>query len=371
MGPSPPLSAAPDSRGRALKLSIGVGLAALGFAAAAALNSWPSSRVSLVLAAAIGAMTAGAWVALAQSARESAAELPSQQFDPRRFLDESAEAAFIASLDGVIRSGNAHFAALAAIDPNRAAGSTITDALPGPIVDAITLALEHGLDSTGSVECENRAGEWLIVEIALQRCELDGVTAFAFTMRDLTEARRREIELATLAFQDPLTHLANRAAVQRRLERLKDDLAEGPEASFAIMALDLDRFKQINDQLGHAAGDRLLVEIAARIVSALPRNAFVGRYGGDEFVIVVGPRVGHATARQFAQRLIDAAARPIALPSGLVNVGLSIGVAIAPIDGGDAMALLEGADAAMYRAKRAGCGVAFMKDEDELLKSVA
>ena len=183
--------------------------------------------------------------------------------------------------------------------------------------------------------------------------------------------RRREIELATLAFQDSLTHLNNRAAIERRLARLKDDLAEGPEASFAVMVLDLDRFKTVNDSFGHSTGDQLLVEVAARIVAAVPRNAFVGRNGGDEFVVVVGPRATYATARQIAENIVAAVAKPYPGALHAAQVGASIGVALAPADGDDVKSLLDASDAAMYRAKRTGAGVAFANEPIDRLRSVA
>ncbi|MET0606481.1 MAG: GGDEF domain-containing protein, partial [Beijerinckiaceae bacterium] len=218
---------------------------------------------------------------------------------------------------------------------------------------------------------ENRIGEWLIVELRYERFEKGGAQYFAFTMRDLTEMRRREIELATLAFQDSLTHLNNRAAIERRLARLKDDLAEGPEASFAVMVLDLDRFKTVNDSFGHSTGDQLLVEVAARIVAAVPRNAFVGRNGGDEFVVVVGPRATYATARQIAENIVAAVAKPYPGALHAAQVGASIGVALAPADGDDVKSLLDASDAAMYRAKRTGAGVAFANEPVDRLRSVA
>ncbi|WP_342361961.1 GGDEF domain-containing protein [Terrarubrum flagellatum] len=349
-----------------------VGASALALVIAMATGHLSGPFAATLLAGAIALMVAAVWfVLMAQnSATIHAAE--TQKGGSELFLSDSSEAAFVVGDDGKLCGGNAHFAALAAVDHQEIAGCDISDVLPGPIVEAMTLALEHGLDSTGAIECENRVGEWLIVEVARRHGVAAATHEFAFVMRDLTEIRRREIELATLAFQDPLTHLGNRAAVTRRLARLADDLAEGPEASFAVMALDLDRFKQINDQLGHMAGDALLIEVAARIAQAVPRNAFVGRNGGDEFVVVAGPRATYASARQIAQQIVETVSRPIALKAGPVEVGVSIGVAFAPAHGETTDRLLEAADAAMYRAKRACSGYAFADDEPAAdMKSVA
>lgn len=372
-----PLDRLRQPRWPALQIALAVGGAALCVALPQALGLWQGQGAPVIVATAIALMLACVGLALNQEMQirgEQAASEP-QAFDAPGFLAESAEAAFVMGLDGKILAANAHFAALTALDPDEASGCGVTQALPGPIVEAMTTALDHSLETTGAVECKNKIGEWLTVDLIWQPCDFGATPALAFTMRDLTERRRREVELAMLAFEDPLTKVGNRAAIWRRLDRLKADLSEGPEASFAIMALDLDGFKPINDQFGHAAGDSLLAQVARRIVDALPGNAFVGRTGGDEFVVVLGPRVGHAAARQFAQRLLDVIRQPISLKSGPVAIGVSIGIALAPADGEDGNKLLDAADGAMYRAKRAGGGIAFLSEAQEQaeapLRSVA
>jgi diguanylate cyclase (GGDEF)-like protein/PAS domain S-box-containing protein len=363
----------PISAGRPIRLAM-LGVASFGLAGGAALAIGALSGAAahpLLGGATLAALAALAGLALFAGSASWRAASSSGPFDVRRFLDKADEGAFVAGLDGRIVEGNAHFAALVGIDPEAVAGGDLADILPGPIMVAITVALELRLDSTGAIECENSLGEWLIVELQIR--PLGAAGGFGFVMRDLTEAKRREIELATLAFQDPLTRLANRAALDRRMARLADDLAESPEASFAVMVLDLDRFKQVNDRYGHAAGDELLAQTARRVADAAPRNAFIARAGGDEFAIVVGPRVNMAFARQVAAQIIEAVAAPTALSAAAVEIGVSIGVALAPADGEDSEALLAAADAAMYRAKRSGTGVAFATEPEVVasLKSVA
>jgi diguanylate cyclase (GGDEF)-like protein len=147
---------------------------------------------------------------------------------------------------------------------------------------------------------------------------------------------------------DGLTGLAGRALVVRTLERA---LERGPAA---VVYLDLDGFKQVNDALGHHAGDRLLVEVAHRLEQAVRAGDRVGRLGGDEFVVVL-PGAGTADGQHLAQRLLDRMLLPVALPGGLAVVGLSAGVAEAR-QGAGAEQLLRAADSAMYAAKRSGKG---------------
>jgi len=147
---------------------------------------------------------------------------------------------------------------------------------------------------------------------------------------------------------DGLTGLAGRALLVRTLERA---LERGPAA---VVYLDLDGFKQVNDELGHHAGDRLLVETARRLEAAVRSGDQVGRLGGDEFVVVL-PGAGTADGERLAQRLLDGMAGPVVLPGGPAVVGLSAGVAEAP-RGAGAEQLLRAADSAMYDAKRSGKG---------------
>jgi diguanylate cyclase (GGDEF)-like protein len=147
---------------------------------------------------------------------------------------------------------------------------------------------------------------------------------------------------------DGLTGLAGRALLLRTLQRV---LERGPAA---VVYLDLDGFKQVNDEFGHHAGDRLLVEIARRMGRAVRSADLVGRLGGDEFAVVL-PGATTADGERLAQRLLDEVAGPVVLPGGLAVVGLSAGVAEAP-QGAGAEQLLRTADAAMYAAKRSGKG---------------
>ena len=165
--------------------------------------------------------------------------------------------------------------------------------------------------------------------------------------RDVTDWVEAERALAEQARRDPLTGLANRSSLMDRLEAALA-ASRRDRSAVAVLFIDLDGFKRVNDSFGHARGDEVLLEVAQRIVSVMRAGETVARLGGDEFVVVLSSRVGNFDPEAAAQRILDALADH---PLGL---GASIGVAVhepgaPPVDGA---ALLSRADAAMYRLKQ-------------------
>jgi diguanylate cyclase (GGDEF)-like protein len=165
--------------------------------------------------------------------------------------------------------------------------------------------------------------------------------------------RRENADLSRQALHDPLTGLANRAHFERALETTLD-AARRRSLPFAMIYLDGDGFKRINDEHGHAAGDAALKEIAARLDGGTRPDDLVARLGGDEFAILLPPGSDARTVEQVEQRLEQALAEPLTLPSGeTIVVALSAGAAIFPRDGDDLRALVHHADDRMYARKRA------------------
>jgi diguanylate cyclase (GGDEF)-like protein len=166
-----------------------------------------------------------------------------------------------------------------------------------------------------------------------------------------TAARKRAEEaLQHLALNDPLTGLPNRTLFQDRLDQAVRS-AQRDGGGFALLLLDLDRFKQVNDTLGHHAGDLLLREVACRLAGAIRASDTAARLGGDEFAALLP-----GAAARVARRLAEAVARPFTLDGHSMGVGASIGIALHPDHGADGEALLRCADAAMYAAKRSRGG---------------
>jgi diguanylate cyclase (GGDEF)-like protein/PAS domain S-box-containing protein len=171
---------------------------------------------------------------------------------------------------------------------------------------------------------------------------------------DVTDQKHARDQIAHLERHDPLTDLPNRAAFNDKLAAM---LASVPDAEtmFAIMSIDLDRFKEVNDVFGQDTGDALLCEVGRRIAAAA-NGAYLARLGGDEFALIVAEGVQPSTAEAVAERLLQAMSAEIEAGGQSLHAGLSIGIAVYPSDGQDATTLLANANAALYRAKTAGRG---------------
>ena len=175
---------------------------------------------------------------------------------------------------------------------------------------------------------------------------------FIGIVADVTDKHEAEERIRQLAYFDPLTRLPNRTLLQDRVEQA---LAQAGRVQgwVALLFVDLDHFKNINDSLGHFSGDRLLQQAAERMQGCLRRADTVARLGGDEFVIVC-PEADPTAVRELAQRLLAQLARPYPLGPAELTVTASIGISLFPRDGGNFETLLKHADTAMYRAKAAG-----------------
>jgi len=169
----------------------------------------------------------------------------------------------------------------------------------------------------------------------------------------LALVRNAFTSMRTTASTDPLTGLSNRAWFYQVLE---ERLSQGPNisASAAVLFLDLDGFKEVNDQRGHQAGDALLAEVAARISQTVREHDLVARHGGDEFVVLLERIETPAVAHAVAARIIDSIGSPFQVDDDEFRLGVSIGVALYPDHGSSATELLQRADHAMYRAKFQG-----------------
>ena len=175
-------------------------------------------------------------------------------------------------------------------------------------------------------------------------------------LKTTTEALRVANEqLRMLAMHDPLTSLPNRNSLN---ERLSDALTRAARSHdpVALLFIDLDGFKRVNDEFGHAAGDEVLREVARRLPQALRATDMVARFGGDEFVVLLDTEVRDDTPERICQRIFDLLEPPIVFTQGQASIGASIGVAVHPPLPNQPHELLKRADAAMYLAKQAGRG---------------
>jgi diguanylate cyclase (GGDEF)-like protein len=181
------------------------------------------------------------------------------------------------------------------------------------------------------------------------------IIGFIGTIQDITDRKIAEEKLEKLAYFDPLTGLANRSMFHREVNDVLTRCGRtGSQA--ALLLLDLDRFKEVNDSLGHVSGDELLAKVAQLISRALGNGHFFSRLGGDEFAIVMQGGADRAGVERLVADVIAAVSSSILLTRGEVSIGTSIGVAMIPGDGGNLTDLQRNADLALYRAKESGRG---------------
>ncbi|GAB4561993.1 MAG: hypothetical protein Tsb0017_20000 [Geothermobacteraceae bacterium] len=178
-------------------------------------------------------------------------------------------------------------------------------------------------------------------------------TTILYCLRDVTECHQSREQIRNLANYDPLTGLPNRVLFMKRLEAAIER-ADADHGQVAVMFLDLDRFKGINDTLGHAVGDRLLLGISQRLVECLRRVDVIARVGGDEFVVILPELKNNDEAEAVADRCLKRLAEPFDIEGQEVYSTVSIGLACFPDDGQEGEALLKNAEFAMYQAKEGG-----------------
>ena len=202
------------------------------------------------------------------------------------------------------------------------------------------------------------AGErrWWSLSAAPRRDERGALVGFWGVGTDATEHHRSAEKIDRMARFDALTGLANRAHV---IDRLADALRDGHHKGnrSTLMLIDLDRFKQVNDTLGHPIGDKLLIEVANRISALLASGDVCGRLGGDEFAVVVPDAYDRDRVEVLAERIVHVLSAPFEIEGNELHIGGSVGSATAPLDGRVVETLLRNADLALYRAKDDGRGL--------------
>ncbi|MGY3690904.1 diguanylate cyclase (GGDEF)-like protein/PAS domain S-box-containing protein [Bradyrhizobium sp. USDA 3240] len=189
-----------------------------------------------------------------------------------------------------------------------------------------------------------------------RRVAFEGRDGYLVAVVDITERRAAEARIAHMAHHDGLTNLPNRDFYQERLREALERSRSGNKR-VAVMCIDLDLFKNVNDSFGHPMGDRLLKLVAERLREVVRDDNVAARLGGDEFAIVLAADVSPNEASAFAERLIDALSAPYKIDGLEVVVGASVGIALSPGDGTTSEELMRNADMALYRAKSEGGGV--------------
>jgi diguanylate cyclase (GGDEF)-like protein/PAS domain S-box-containing protein len=275
-----------------------------------------------------------------------------------------ADAVISTRADGTVAYCNPAAERLMQLDQRQMLGAPITALML--LQDAATLrpmrhpvceALASGRTVRLQVGCilvRPDGSEIMIDDSTAPIANADGTLAGAvMVFHDITEARELQAQVDYLAWHDVLTGLPNRFAAHRHLNQILAE-AQASGNPLAVMYLDLDRFKAVNDTLGHAAGDALLVSVAARLRGCFRTVDMVSRQGGDEFVVLMAPGTSSDDATHAAGRILAAVAQPHAVELEQVHVGCSIGIALYPQHGRSAETLLRHADTALHSAKASG-----------------
>jgi diguanylate cyclase (GGDEF)-like protein/PAS domain S-box-containing protein len=274
-------------------------------------------------------------------------------------FDHSVEAIMVTDAQRRILSVNKAFTNLTGFPPGSVIGQTpslLSSSRQGLVqYDTIWREATEKGSWQGETWQRRRDGtefpEWL--SIGAVRDRSDSITHFVAVFSDITERKASEARIAFLAHHDPLTSLPNRTLFQ---DRLVHALARCERSSsvLALLFLDLDRFKTINDSLGHIIGDRLLQSVAERLQHCVRDTDTICRQGGDEFIIVL-PEISDAeVSARIAQKILRRLAEPFEVDGHVLGTSFSIGISIFPNDGRSADALMKNADTAMYHAKENG-----------------
>jgi diguanylate cyclase (GGDEF)-like protein/PAS domain S-box-containing protein len=201
------------------------------------------------------------------------------------------------------------------------------------------------------IQARTKMGEPFWVEVGLRATEGPSSPSVVCIIRDIRERKRCEESLQENALQDSLTGLPNRVLLADRLARNLDLAKRRGEYKFAVLLLDLDRFKLVNESLGHAAGDRLLLDVARRLSACVKQSDTVARTGGDEFVALLEDLESPADATRVAERILQELSRSFLVDGRELFVGASVGIVIGPSGASEPSHLLRDAETAMYRSK--------------------
>jgi diguanylate cyclase (GGDEF)-like protein/PAS domain S-box-containing protein len=279
----------------------------------------------------------------------------------RSVVDASTDAILCIDARGIIRTANPATSRILGC-----ANAELFDAKLGEFIPGLAADVDMGLAALVGTPLERTAltaaGRRLPIEITLSPVATEE-GLFTAIVRDVSERQAQRRALEHQATHDPLTGLPNRTALARYLGALLGHASASERV--ALLMLDLSRFKEVNDTLGHDVGDEVLREVARRFLAQLKGDAFISRIGGDEFAVVLPGVADHATIDKLARRLIQSLRTPIDSRGIAIEVGVSVGIAVAPDHGLDSRELLRHADVAMYAAKRHGGGFEYYDVVDD------
>jgi diguanylate cyclase (GGDEF)-like protein/PAS domain S-box-containing protein len=302
------------------------------------------SAMLVFIASALHSLDSQTWHALALSlgVRRRDALL-------RSIVESTTDAIVCIDEHGGIRTANPATSDLFGCSAAELRASRITGFVPdlveGGLIDAQVGRLFERV-------CQSADGRSIPVEVSIGRIELDDERLYTVILRDISERKAQQEKFEYQANHDALTGLPNRNALSTYLQSMLD--AATTQRGVALLLLDVRRFQDVNDTLGHDVGDKVLCDIANRFTAAIGGRGVVGRIGGDEFTVVLHEVSDRAEIDHFVSRLVDSLTAPIHVRGVAIEVGVSIGVALAPDHAHNANELLRNADIAMSTAKSRG-----------------
>ena len=326
--------------------------------------SWSVLSAGLLLTGMLGALMlliSGERAVIEEQVADRTARLRDREARLAAILDNAADSIVTVDAAGFLVSANAATARLFGYAAQHLDGlyfgALVPDGAAGVEGDAAAelARLATAAPEDCVLEGRNAQGEAVPLSISVTPVLMGREAFFVCILRDLTEQQRAQERIYRLAHHDALTGLENRFALNARLEQ-QLALARRHNEPAAVLFIDLDHFKKINDSLGHAAGDKLLVGAAERMKDLLREVDTLARLGGDEFIIVLAGPLTPDSVTTVAVRLVESLAQPYQLGGATAHSGCSVGVALFPDDGHDAETLIRHADMAMYAAKREGRG---------------
>jgi diguanylate cyclase (GGDEF)-like protein/PAS domain S-box-containing protein len=263
----------------------------------------------------------------------------------------------VVGADGRYRFANSAFERYCGLPRERILGRNAVEVLGEEEVARrrpFTLRALQGESVTFTLDYARPEGTtWLELNCIPLRLDGQAVDGFVGIAQDITSQRREQDRLTELSQRDPMTRLLNRAGFEHFLERTT---REGAGATIALMYIDLDRFKPVNDRHGHATGDHLLQAVAQRLGGLVRPSDAVARLGGDEFAILLAGAGTMGNAEAVADKVVAAVGTAFDVDGLRLEIGASVGVAFGVEPGGDWRELICRADAALYRAKASGRG---------------
>jgi diguanylate cyclase (GGDEF)-like protein/PAS domain S-box-containing protein len=301
----------------------------------------------------------GAFVLISDITKHRLAEQAARESEERlaKFMQASAEG-IVFHRDGIITDANPPVCELLDYTLEDILGRTTLEFIAPDCVAKALAVMTSGQETTYESVLLDRRGRRIPVELIVRTMMRNGVRLRMTIVRDVRDRHAAQARIHHLAHHDALTGLPNRVSFMEHLSRQVGSLPGGEACRLALLFIDLDHFKRVNDSLGHLVGDTLLRTVAMRITAGLRATDVVSRFGGDEFVVLLtglAPGAQHrADAEEVAQKLLVAIGAPVFADGRPLSVTPSIGVALYPDDGSTPAELVKHADSAMYLAKTRG-----------------